>query len=319
MSTAIEKTKERITTRLTQSEPLVKRLGMSVAQYERIAIHALLRVPKLANCTPASFDTALVSCVEAGLVPDGREAAILPYGDKATLIPMVGGKLRLARQATPGLSVRARCVYRGDHWEHEDGLNPILRHRKTEDSSVDPKDILAAYAIGRTPGSTEPDWEVLYRPELERYRARSRAKSHSPWLTDYGEMCEKTVLGLLLKRYPWRAPTSAMDPAAEEDAAVMGFDTDTVASIAKNLHAATTQPDSPEQRGEAQVVVPEGPKRIDGTVVVEAEQQASEPPPAPPPEKPKPARRKARRRAAPEAAPPPEPEYPDGEQFVSPF
>ena len=282
------KAQERIEKRVRMSEPLLKRIGVSVEQYERIVLNALIRVPKLADCTGHSLETAVVACVEAGLVPDGREAAIIPFKDTATLIPMIGGKLRLARQATPGLSVRARCVYRGDHWEHEDGLKPILRHRKTDDSSVDPKDIIAAYAIGRAPGAADPDWEVLYRPELDRYRARSRATSHSPWKSDYGEMAEKTVLGLLLKRYPWRAPSTPLPVAAEDDAATLGYDAEVLPE-----EPAT----EPEQRGEAQVV--------------EVEPAREEPPPEPPPEKPKPRRAKQSRRAAPKPVPepPPEPGY----------
>ena len=117
------KAQERIEKRVRMSEAAAERraMGMSVeaSAYERgSSLNALIRVPKLAECTGHSLETAVVACVEAGLVPDGREAAIIPFKDTATLIPMIAGR----SSDSPGrprrdCALRARCVYRGDHWE----------------------------------------------------------------------------------------------------------------------------------------------------------------------------------------------------------
>ena len=309
------KAQQRIEKRVRMSEPLLKSVGMSVAHYQRVTLNALIRTPKLAECSGQSLEKAVVECIELGLMPDGREAVIVPFGRDATLIPMIAGRIRLARQATKGLALRARCVYRGDHWKHEEGLIPIMEHRKTEDSSADQKDIIAAYAIGRIPGSAESDWEVLYRSEIERYRARSRASNGPAWTKDWGEQAEKTVLGLLLKRYPWKSEVMAsLADAPDGWVDVQNDDAEVLPD---------EPPPEPEQRGEAQVVEAAPVKEVI-LAEVDASGIARQVPgakekladamrgyPEPPPQKPKPRRAKQARRAAPKPAPepPPEPGY----------
>ena len=62
--------------------------------------------------------------------------------------------------------------------------------------------VVATYADsdgGRA--SIDPDFEVMDRATIDRYRGYSRARS-GPWDTHYVEMAEKTVLKQLLKRLP---------------------------------------------------------------------------------------------------------------------
>ena len=65
-------------------------------------------------------------------MPDGKESAIVPYnssqGKIATFIPMIGGQVKLAYNATPGLTLRVRLVYAGDEWEYAEGVYPVCKH-----------------------------------------------------------------------------------------------------------------------------------------------------------------------------------------------
>ena len=76
----------RIEKRITCSADLIERMGITPAQFERVALNALATNPALANCTPQSLDLAVLRCAEIGLLPDGRQAAIIPYKTTATLI-----------------------------------------------------------------------------------------------------------------------------------------------------------------------------------------------------------------------------------------
>ena len=118
--------------RVRMSAALLERMGMTPDQYERVMLNALLQTPGLGECTNESLDLAVMLCIQAGLLPDGKQAAIIPFNSKqgkiATLIPMIEGRLLLARRATPGLTLRVRLVYKGDDWAYEEGLLPVLRH-----------------------------------------------------------------------------------------------------------------------------------------------------------------------------------------------
>ena len=195
--------KGRIERRVELSEPMLKAMGVTPDAYARAALNALVLNPKIADCTLDSVETAIIHAVNAKLVPDGREAAIVPYGGNATFVPMIEGQVKLALAATPGLTLRARLVYGGDEWVYEEGLRPILRHVPTTTSSRSDDDIVAAYAVADVPGADNPAYEVMLRGDLDRHKGYSRAQgSHSPWQRFYGPMCMKTVIRQLVKRLP---------------------------------------------------------------------------------------------------------------------
>ncbi len=209
---------------LGKSEPLLARMGLDYEVVYRMCCHALITsqirargkpdMATLADATQDSIKLALITCLNAGLAPDGEEVALVPLrrGKEIEAEAWIGivGKLKLARRATPGLAVESRTVYVGDEFEVEFGLEPKLIHRpgrgKRDDASID-----AVYAIARMPGAA-PEVEVWFRPDIDRYRARSRAK-RGPWQTDYAEMAERGPLGALLKRLPKRA-VDLVDPDA---------------------------------------------------------------------------------------------------------
>ena len=216
--------------RVKLSEELLKRIGISPEAYERIALNTLLMHPELAEkCSLDSFEDSIIACIENGLLPDGKQAAIVPFKGTATLIPMIEGRRMLAHQASPGLHIRRLAVYGGDYFEYEEGANPKLVHRPSADNLKRDEDLIAAYAVTKIPKTGEVVWVWLWRAELDRFKARSAsAKSgrSSPWDTDYGPMCCKTAEGQLLKLLPKKigAPPDypdGYDPAAPEPAAAL--------------------------------------------------------------------------------------------------
>ena len=217
--------------RLAASGALLKRMGVTEEEYLEALLNAIISSQRktkqgqktLADCTPESVELALIKCINAGLLPDGEEATLIPQKDGTCRADIgVVGKLRLARQATPGLSVNARTVWRDDHFEHEEGLEPVLRHKPSETAQTGDDNVRAVYVVAVPPGG-QKEWEVWYRHQIDRYRAFSRSKS-GPWHDgdNYGEMGEKGVIGAVLKRLPKRAH-ELHDPEAagaqDEDAA----------------------------------------------------------------------------------------------------
>ena len=219
--------KERIEYVVDRNAALLERAGYSGEAYCRVVLNAMVQTPQVAECEMGSLQQALIDAMNAGLVPDGRESAIVPYKGKAQLIIMIEGRLKLAQQATKGLVVRSMAVYEGDEWEYSEGLTAHLAHVPNPGASNAPEDMTYVYAIARLPGATEPQYDVMSRATVDRYRAYSASPARGPWATHFEEMAKNAVLKRLLKRLPKssRAPVEA--PEFErvdtmEDAAALG-------------------------------------------------------------------------------------------------
>ena len=213
MNKALMKEKEtKIKKRITMSAPLLEKMGTTVEAFERVTLNALISNPDIAECTTESVEYSVMKCIEAGLLPDREQAVILPFKGEAVLIPMITGRLMLARRATKGLSLRVRVVYKADEWEYEEGLNPILRHIPSMTGSRHKNDIIACYAVAVIPGADAPEFVVMTRGDIDRAKSMSSSGDRGPWGQYYAEMAEVRCLGKLLKRLPKRAGDPTLPP-----------------------------------------------------------------------------------------------------------
>ena len=192
----------RVQRRVELSAPLLEAIGVPTEVYQRTVLNAFVLQPELANCNPASIDAAIMRAINARLLPDGREAAIVPFKRVATFIPMIDGQVKLAHQASPGLALRTRVVYRADQFEYSEGLYPKLDHVPSPEGSRTADDVVAVYAVARTRSGSEPVYEVMLRGDIDRHRSYSPSGKGGPWASHYPEMAQKTVLRKLLRRLP---------------------------------------------------------------------------------------------------------------------
>jgi recombination protein RecT len=166
-------------------------------RFVRAAITALLANPDIAQCEPNSIFNGLLKAAQDGLLADGREAALVKFGDKAAYLPMVSGFRKIAAES--GWQLISKIVYAADSFEHEEGLEPKLVHHP-----VRPGDergpIVAAYAIGRKVGQPVL-FEVMAKEEIDKVKNVSRAKG-GPWADWYERMAEKTVARRLFAKLP---------------------------------------------------------------------------------------------------------------------
>jgi recombination protein RecT len=164
----------------------------------RIAVTVMRRTPKLAECTPASFLGALMTCAQLGLEPGPLgHAYLVPYGNEVTFIAGYRGLVDLARRSGQVQSVSARTVRDGDQFDYEFGLEPSLHHKPAGTDQP----VTHVYAVIRYKDGGY-DFDVMTKLEVDAVRKRSKASGSGPWVTDYPEMAKKTVLRRLLKTAP---------------------------------------------------------------------------------------------------------------------
>lgn len=174
---------------------------ISVEKFTRVAMTAVQNNPDLAvRADRNSLFGACVRLAQDGLLPDGREAAIVMFGDKAQAMPMIAGVLKKIRQSGDVSKVSAQVVYENDEFVWRLGFDEDVTHVPPALDQPRGKPI-GAYATAVLKDGARL-LEVMSLEEIEKVRAVSRAKGNGPWVSWWGEMARKTVMRRLSKRLP---------------------------------------------------------------------------------------------------------------------
>lgn len=163
----------------------------------RVAQLAMSKNPALLGCTPASFVIAMMDSARSGLEPNGKDAALVPYGQECQFQPMFQGLIKKAVQGGAAKKINARIVYANDKFRLKYDPEPHIEHEPAYD---DEGDVVGAYAYAVLPdGSLHV--EYMNKRQLEHIRAKSKSRS-GPWSTDPEEMYRKTPVKRLFKYLP---------------------------------------------------------------------------------------------------------------------
>ena len=172
-------------------------------RFARVVATAVQNNPELLECNRTSLWNAAMRAAQDGLLPDGREGAMVvrrdySKGKVANWQPMIAGIRKKARNSGEIATWDAHIVRQGDHFQFQLGDNPQVNH--TYDLSTERGPIIGAYSVC-TLKDGQKSYEVMTIGEIHAIRDRSDAwkafkagkiKS-TPWASDEGEMCRKTV------------------------------------------------------------------------------------------------------------------------------
>lgn len=173
---------------------------ITVEKFTRTAMTAIQNNPSLADADRRSLFGAIVRLAQDGLLPDGREAAIVLFGKQAQAMPMIAGVLKKLRQSGEVAKVSAQVVHENDEFVWSLGFDEDVTHNPP------PLDRPRGKAIGAYATAVLKDGsrllEVMSLEEIEKVRKVSRASGNGPWIQWWGEMARKTVMRRLSKRLP---------------------------------------------------------------------------------------------------------------------
>ncbi len=172
-----------------------------VERFKRVLLTAVQNNPALALAERRTLWNSAMRAAQDGLLPDGREAAMVIYKtkvkdgnreiwiDAVQYLPMIAGVRKKVRNSGEIATWDVHAVYQKDEFEWELGLEPFLKHKPFLDG--DPGPVIAAYSVA-TLKSGEKSVEVMSKFQIDKVSAASKAKS-GPWFDWYPEMCRKTV------------------------------------------------------------------------------------------------------------------------------
>ena len=208
---------------LTQMQPELKMAlpaHVTVEKFSRVAMTAIQNNPDLLNCDRKSLFGAIVRLAQDGLLPDGREAALVKFGQQVQAMPMIAGVLKKIRQSGDVAKVSAQVVYANDHFVVKYGFDEDVEHSPPALDQERGKPI-GAYATAVLKDGSRL-LEVMSLEEIEKVRNVSRAKGNGPWVSWWGEMARKTVMRRLSKRLPMS--TDRDDDVFERDETMKGIE-----------------------------------------------------------------------------------------------
>ncbi|WP_158809626.1 recombinase RecT [Beijerinckia sp. L45] len=171
-------------------------------RFMRVVMTAVQRNPDLAHADRASLFTSAIQAAQDGLLPDGREGALVIYNSKVKeggkeiwvakvqWMPMVAGIRKKVRNSGEISTWEVQVVHANDHFEFELGDDPFIKHRPFMDGDRGP--IIAAYSVA-TLKTGEKSREVMTKTQIDKVRAASKSRDKGPWVDWYDEMCRKTV------------------------------------------------------------------------------------------------------------------------------
>ena len=160
-------------------------------RFARVIMTAVQLNPDLLTCNRQSLWNAAMRAASDGLLPDGREGALVPYKGQVQWMPMIGGLRKKVRNSKELSDWHAQVVHAKDDFEYELGDDPFIRHKPYQGEG-DAGPVIAAYSVATFRGSGDKSREVMTRAQLDKVRKSSKA-SKGPWFDWYEEMCRKTV------------------------------------------------------------------------------------------------------------------------------
>lgn len=176
-----------------------------VQHFCRVLQTAVNTTPELLNCNRKSFWQSAIKCATDGLLPDGREAAFVIFGNSVQYIPMYQGILKRIRNNNKNILISCHLIYENDYFVWEEGTNQQLIHKSLFPG--DRGEIIGAYAVAHFVDNDSYQFVVMSKDEINAIRNASPSgrSSKSPWEKWWGEMAKKTVLRRLAKMLPMNA------------------------------------------------------------------------------------------------------------------
>lgn len=180
------------------------------ARFVRVVMTAVQMTPSLLDADRRTLFASAMRASQMGLLPDGREGAIVTFKNQAQFMPMVAGIMKLVRNSGEISTWSVQAVYENDQFDFCLGDEEHITHKP---SLSNRGKLIAVYSIV-TMKDGEKSREVMSVEDVNAIRARSRSGNSGPWQTDFAEMSKKTVV----RRHSKRLPLSTdIDGVIKED------------------------------------------------------------------------------------------------------
>lgn len=186
---------------------------ISIEKFNRIVLTAVQMNQDLLDADRKSLFTSCLKCANDGLLPDGREAALVIYKTKSKdkdtgrdvwtkavqYLPMIAGIQKRVRNSKSIASLQGFVIHEFDSFIWRQGLDPTLEH--TPKFPGERGAMIGAYAVARFKDvDTPPMFDVMDANQIAAVRSVSRSAEYGPWAGPFADqMWIKSVVKRLSK------------------------------------------------------------------------------------------------------------------------
>jgi recombination protein RecT len=222
-------------------------------KFQRVVMTVVQQQPDLLSADRGTLLAACTKCAADGLVPDGREAALVIFNTKKKIdgtekwvkavqyMPMLGGILKRARNSGEIAGIIVNVVHEADEFlQRPDDFEKPLEHRPPK-LGVSRGKVIGAYALAKLKDGTVMH-EVMDREEIEKVRAASRSKDSGPWVQWWDQMARKTVFRRLSKYLPMDAEADDLMRRDDQAGAPTAIEAPTIEGAAETPAAQIAAP-----------------------------------------------------------------------------
>lgn len=197
-ATPVDHFRGQLTAMESQIVPLLPE-NISIKKFARVVMTAIQTKPNLLDCDRTSLFMACLESAQDGLLPDGKESALVPRKGKAIYQPMVKGITKKIYQSGDYSTVLTEIVYKEDKFRYWiDSTGPHIEHEPKVFGGGRGEEI-GAYVIFKNKLG-DLIIEVMDRADIMEIKKVSTAKD-GPWQGAFElEMWRKTVLRRGAKR-----------------------------------------------------------------------------------------------------------------------
>lgn len=192
-------------------------------KFQRVVMTVVQQTPDLLAADRRSLLGSCIKCASDGLVPDGREAALVIFNTKektdggerwikkVQYMPMLAGLQKRARNSGQLAGITAQVVCEHDTFiQKPSDFDAPIEH-KPPPLGTSRGRVIGAYAIAKLKDGTILH-EVMDIDQINKVMAVSRSKDkqgnpYGPWKDWFEEMSRKTVFRRLSKWLPMDAET----------------------------------------------------------------------------------------------------------------
>jgi len=225
-------------------EEALKNTGVSVDRFIQVAKQGIQTHKDVAKLLNADRKTLYLACQKAasdGLMPDGREGALIVFGTEVVFMPMVQGLIKLARNSGEITNIESAVVYSNDRFSYIMGIDQSPRH-EADWFGDDRGEPVGAWALV-TLSSGEKIPAMLSKHKIMRVASKSKnayqydCKKGDAW----EEWWKKTAVKNVLKYAP---RSTALDMALEHDNEISPIDVshEEIKETAQVVHIEHTKP-----------------------------------------------------------------------------
>lgn len=180
--------------------PILAENGQSFDRLRTVFMIAVQQNPDILRCSADSLRREISKCAADGLVPDSKEAVLLPYWDKeaktflANYQPMVYGVVKRMKELGSVFNIVCEIVCQKDTFSFNAADPDSLVHTWDVFSDSPRGETRAAYVIFRDDQKRVMHREIMTLAELQSVRNASKAPNSPAWRNFEGEMYQKAVL-----------------------------------------------------------------------------------------------------------------------------